>query len=57
MNPFQKKLILIFLVWLPFTLFAQIPAAATDLAKKPQAEKPIRVGLIGCDSHGMWFSP
>ena len=43
--------LLIFLVVLPFAIFAQNQAKTTDSAK------PIRVGLIRCDSHGMWFGP
>ncbi|MEN8229398.1 MAG: Gfo/Idh/MocA family oxidoreductase [Bacteroidota bacterium] len=45
MKTLQKKLMLIFLVLLPFALSAQ----------ETLAEKPIRVGLIRCDTHGMWF--
>jgi len=48
---------LFFLVLLPFTLLAQAPETANDPAKESQSEKPIRVGLIGCDTHGMWFGP
>ncbi len=57
MYTLQKKLMLIFLVLLPFTLLAQAPETATDPAKETKSEKPIRVGLIGCDTHGMWFGP
>ncbi|MEN8229397.1 MAG: Gfo/Idh/MocA family oxidoreductase [Bacteroidota bacterium] len=42
----MKKLTLIILVLLPFTLMAQ-----------KESKKPIKVGLIGCDTHGMWFGP
>ena len=48
----QLKLLLVVLVLLPFTLLAQ-----TDSAKETQSKKPIRVGIIGCDTHGMWFGP
>ncbi len=57
MYTLQKKLLLIFLVLLPFTLIAQAPETANDPAKETRSKKPIRVGLIGCDSHGMWFGP
>ena len=57
MSTLQKKMMLILLVLLPFTLSAQIPVAETDSAKETQPVKPIRVGLIGCDTHGMWFGP
>ena len=56
MKQFQVKLLLIFLFLLPVTLPGQAPAV-TGSAEAAQAEKPIRVGLIGCDTHGMWFGP
>lgn len=49
------KLIPVFLVLLPFALLAQAPETGPE--KEKQTEKPIRVGLIGCDTHGMWFGP
>ena len=57
MHTLQKKIMLILLILLPFALSAQVPVAATDSAKKTQSEKPIRVGLIGCDTHGMYYGP
>ncbi len=48
----KLKLILIVFVLSPFVLFAQ-----TDSSKKTKSDKPIRVGLIGCDTHGLWFGP
>ncbi|MEN8228848.1 MAG: Gfo/Idh/MocA family oxidoreductase [Bacteroidota bacterium] len=47
MYTLQQKLTLVLLLLLPFTLWTQTPGSG----------KPIRVGLIGCDSHGMWFGP
>jgi len=46
----KLKLILIIFILSPFVLFAQ-----TNYSKETKSEKPIRVGLIGCDTHGMWF--
>ena len=50
----QKKLILILLILLPFTLFAQVPVTATDSAKETHHAKPIRVGMINCDTGRGW---
>ena len=57
MKKLIKKLTPVFLVLLPFALLAQAPKTATDPTNETQTEKPIRVGLIGCDTHGMWFGP
>jgi len=46
----RLKLMLILLVLLPFTLLAQ-----TNSGKDTHSAKPIRVGLIGCDTHGLWY--
>lgn len=55
MYTLQKKLMLFFLIFLPFILLAQ--TSVTDTEKEIQTKKPIRVGLIRCDTHGMWFGP
>jgi len=48
----KLKLLLVLFVLLPFALLAQ-----TNSAKETKSKKPIRVGIIGCDTHGMWFGP
>lgn len=57
MYTLQKKLILLFLALVPLTLLARTSENVTDSEKEKKSEKPIRVGLIGCDTHGMWFGP
>ncbi len=46
----RLKLMLILLMLSPFTLLSQ-----TNSDKDTHSDKPIRVGLIGCDTHGLWF--
>jgi len=48
MHTHQLKKMLILLILLPNLLFAQ-------LTEETQSKKPIRVGLINCDTHGLWF--
>ncbi len=55
MYKLKSRIIQIMLFFLPFTLMAQ--EKMPDSEKETQSEKPIRVGLIGCDTHGMWFGP
>ncbi len=53
----QKKIILILLFFLSVTFFANAQVTTPDSVKETQNKKPIRVGLIRCDFHGMWFGP
>ena len=57
MYTLQRKMMVILFILLPLTLSAQVQVEETESAKETQLVKPIRVGLIGCDTHGLWFGP
>lgn len=50
-----KKIMPGLFLLLSLTLLAQTTASTAGHREKLQQKKPIRVGLIGCDTHGMWF--
>ena len=48
-----KKIILFFIIFIPYVLLSQVSTANSE--NEIKTKKPIKVGLIGCDTHGMWF--
>ncbi len=59
MNNFFSNLLLksnvFLLVLFPFALWAQVQMSNPDPDNSLKNKKVIKVGLIGCDTHGLWY--